>query len=758
MKRYIACASRHALETSSDPLLFKDIRRIRNIGIIAHIDAGKTTTSERMLFYAGMTSHMGNVDEGDTVLDYLPQEKARGITIKAAAITFAWETHRLNLIDTPGHVDFTIEVERSLRVLDGAVVILDAVSGVQTQTMTVWKQANRYHVPRLVFLNKMDRPNADMGHCMAQLRSQFSEHPLAVQLPLFGNKNTVTACGLSAHDAMRHVSTPLMFQGVVDLVRQKTLRWDLHDGSKGTCYRVNDLMAEPSHVIERALEARSLLLDQLAILDEKFGDDFLSLSKPLEQVCEHRVTAAIRGLVQRRCGLPVLCGAAFRNQAVQPLLDAIVAYLPSPIDRAVSVHLADGAYTTLEAREDGPLAVLVFKVLHDPQRGDLVFVRVYSGTLEAKRPLWNATRSVRERPTKLLQIYADDSEEIPRIAAGNIGVVLGLSQTITGDTLVAEPTANFIMEQSLAIPSPVFYCAIEPITKADEKPLEQALIALQKEDPTVRVHADINTQQLLLGGMGELHLEILRERLATVYKTHFHTGKIRIAYRESLLSTCHPVESTIWLDHLTSLTFELRPHIDPSENHVTCALTFPDEQLLEGGGGIAAIRQAILTRLERGILAGFPLVGLHVCLKRVYFNNGRTTLLAIRMGAADAIDTLFREHPLLRAALQLLEPVMRLEIQVSETYLGAVLMDVASRHGRILATRTAELSQGEMVISAELPLAATLGYATELRTKTAGTASFTMQVSHYSPVSAGRQRELLREMGFFIPENSNNLV
>ena len=767
--------------SSYDP--FQDIRRIRNIGIIAHIDAGKTTIGERMLYYAGITHRMGNVDDGNTVLDYLPQERERGITITAAAITFAWRDHRINLIDTPGHVDFTIEVERSLRVLDGAVAVIDSTAGVQAQTRTVWKQADNYEIPRIVFLNKMDRPGADLNRCIASLTNNFSgNNYVPLQLPIFGVPGTkYSACGVSAQEVVnRYFSgtielNQIAFLGVLDLITGKTFRWSSSEGSDYQVHEAADLTINPSHISEQWREARIKLLDHLATLDDSFCEILLGLCEPITIDSQH-VSNTVRQLVLSRQLVPVLCGSAFRNKAVQPLMNAIVDYLPSPCDRK-SIRIRstiDGTMKVLEAQEKGPLIAMAFKVIHDSQRGDLVFVRVYSGVLESKGTLWNATRGIRERSTKILQMYADDSEEISRISAGNIGVVLGLHETITGDTLLATSYESTpILLEGMSLPKPVVYCAIEPESKADEKSLEYALRALHKEDPTFHVKVDSDTRQTLIGGMGELHLDIIKDRLVSIYKTRFHLGSLRIAYRETLWKCCEPIESTHVLDRellgrslYASLTLELSPlqsDIDVTENVFTCDLPREHLQLREIGKSGSpytcrpeeieeAIRQSIFSSMDRGFLAHFPLVGMHVRLKGVHFDPNRTNLTAVKMCASGAIQELLEDHQM-SEKIQLLEPIMALEIHLPESYMGFILNDLTSsfRRGHILETLFDH--QGNAIIHAEIPLISTVGYASDLRTKTGGTASFTMHMSRYGSLSSSHQRELLQQM-YILPRTS----
>ncbi|KAG0321081.1 Ribosome-releasing factor 2, mitochondrial [Dissophora globulifera] len=505
------------------------IQNSRNIGIIAHIDAGKTTTTERMLHYAGFTRKIGDVDSGDTIMDYMKQERERGITITSAAITFGWKDHRINLIDTPGHVDFTIEVERSIRVLDGAVTILDAVAGVEAQTETVWQQAARQGIPRIAFVNKMDRAGAGFGRTVREMRTRLGCRPVVIQIPLMESPSQLNGGGGSAasHDAE--------FSGVVDVLTMEILRWG--SDSKGSKVTRSPLDASCSiDLYSEAVRARVALVEQLSALDEHIIELFLTLEDHMAIEAKD-LRAAIRRLTLSSTIVPVLCGASFRNIGVQPLMDSVVDYLPSPEDRpAALARLSDGK--VVEIGHGGlkeRLCALAFKVIHDARRGPMVFVRVYAGQLNERAQLWNSTTHSKERANKLLQMYAMDVEEIPHITKGNIGVVLGLKDTRTGDTLLdAHDPRKGLALSGIKVPSPVFFASVEPMSTSDEKPVEEAIKALIREDPSLGMRVDEETGQTLLGGMGELHLEVAKDRLVSDFKVNAEMGRMRISFKETM--------------------------------------------------------------------------------------------------------------------------------------------------------------------------------------------------------------------------------
>ncbi|KAF9947397.1 Ribosome-releasing factor 2, mitochondrial, partial [Modicella reniformis] len=509
------------------------IQNCRNIGIIAHIDAGKTTTTERMLHYAGFTRRIGgmpikskDVDSGDTIMDYMKQERERGITITSAAITFGWKTHRINLIDTPGHVDFTIEVERSIRVLDGAVTILDAVAGVEAQTETVWQQATRQGIPRIAFVNKMDRAGAGFGRTVREMRTRLGCRPVVVQIPLMESPSGASRVG----------SNDAQFAGVVDVLTMETLRWDSEFSGTKITRSLLDASYPDQTLYQEAVKARIALVEQLSALDENIIELFLTLENHMA-IETKDLQAAIRRLTLSSIIVPVLCGASFRNIGVQPLIDSVVDYLPSPDDRpATLARLPDGKVAEIGVGGlKERLCALAFKVIHDAKRGPMVFVRVYAGQLNERTQLWNSSTHSKERANKLLQMYAMDVEEIPHITKGNIGVILGLKDTRTGDTLLdAHDPRKGLTLSGIKVPSPVFFASVEPMSTSDEKPVEEAIKALIREDPSLGMRVDEETGQTLLGGMGELHLEVAMERMLSDFKVKAEMGKMRISYKETM--------------------------------------------------------------------------------------------------------------------------------------------------------------------------------------------------------------------------------
>ncbi|KAG0225269.1 Ribosome-releasing factor 2, mitochondrial [Actinomortierella wolfii] len=502
------------------------IANMRNIGIIAHIDAGKTTTTERMLHYAGFTRKIGDVDTGDTIMDYMKQERERGITITSAAITFGWQDHKINLIDTPGHVDFTMEVERAIRVLDGAVTILDAVAGVEAQTETVWQQADRHDVPRIAFVNKMDRAGAGFGRTVREMHSRLGCRPLVVQIPLV--ETVATSASDSKHDAE--------FNGVVDVITMEALRWNADPNGTKVVRTPLDASYPDKELYQEAVKARMALVEQLSAMDETIVELFLTLEDHMAIEAKD-LKAAIRRLTLSSTVVPVLCGASFRNIGVQPLMDAVIDYLPSPLDRPAAIgRMADGKLVEIGNGGDKErLCALAFKVIHDARRGPMVFVRVYAGQLNERVQLWNSTTQSKERANKLLQMYAMDVEEIPHISKGNIGVILGLKETRTGDTLLdAHDPRKGLVLSGIKVPSPVFFASVEPLSTSDEKPVEEAIKALIREDPSLGMRVDEETGQTLLGGMGELHLEVAQDRLISDFKVKAEMGRMRISFKETM--------------------------------------------------------------------------------------------------------------------------------------------------------------------------------------------------------------------------------
>jgi elongation factor G len=678
------------------------IERTRNIGIMAHIDAGKTTTSERILYYTGVSYKMGEVHEGAATMDWMEQEQERGITITSAATTCFWKNHRINLIDTPGHVDFTIEVERSLRVLDGAVALFDVVSGVEPQSETVWRQADRYQVPRIAFLNKADRVGADPQRAVQQIRDRLKANPVVVHLPI----------GLEAD-----------FAGVVDLIAMKAIVWD--EESLGAEFHIGDI---PDDLRDDAFVWRDEMLQALANVDDELMARYLEGPDPSPA----HVRAALRRATIGLRAVPVLIGASFKNKGVQPLLDAVVDYLPSPADipPVRGVHPDDGRPVERRASDDEPFAALVFKIMTDPFVGQLTYFRVYSGTVESGQTVYNATKGKRERIGRLLSMHANKREEIKDLVCGNIAAAVGLRTAATGDTLCDE-TRPILLER-MTVPNPVISIAIEPRTQADQEKIGVALAKLSLEDPSFRVHTDPDTSQTLISGMGELHLEIIVDRLLREFKVEAAVGRPQVAYRETI-GNHRPggVEA--------EGRFVRQSGGRGQYGHAKIRL----EALPPGGGYrfenavvggaipreyIPAIDKGIQEAMQRGVLVGYPVTDVKVTLLDGTYHEVDSSELAFKIAGSLAFQEGAR-----RAGLVLLEPMMALEVVTPEEFLGEVMGDLAARRAKVTGL---DARPGVQVITADAPLATMFGYATDLRSRTQGRATFTMQFAHYAPVPA----------------------
>lgn len=680
------------------------ISRIRDIGIMAHIDAGKTTTTERILYYTGVTYKIGEVHDGQAVMDWMEQEQERGITITSAATTCFWKDHRINIIDTPGHVDFTIEVERSLRVLDGAIAVFDAVAGVEPQSETVWRQADRYNVPRLAFINKMDRIGADVFRTLRMIIDRLQANPVLIQLPL-GSEDK--------------------FQGIIDLIEMQALIYD--EDNLGATYRVAQIPAEAT---SQAEEYRNRMVATLAELDDEIMRCYLE-DEPVE-------AAALRNVLRRgTIGLkvtPVLCGSAFKNKGIQPLLDAVINYLPAPNDVPPIQGINDrGEIVQRPADEKGPLTALAFKLLSDPYVGHLTFLRLYSGTLFSGSSVYNANKGTKEKIGRLLKMHANKREEIKEASAGDIIAAVGLRQTSTGDTLCDE-RAPIILE-SLEIPVPVIDVAIEPKTKADQDKLGQALNKIMAEDPSFRVHTDAQTGQTIIAGMGELHLEIIVDRLMREFKVDAQVGQPQVSYRETITQ---PVEAEGQFIRQTGgrgqfghVWLKLQP-LPPGtgvefEDHIVGGVV-PREY-------IPAVEKGVREALENGVLAGFPMVDVHVSLVDGSYHEVDSSERAFHIAGSMAL-----KEGAKKAKPILLEPVMSLEVVAPEEFVGEAIGDLNSRRGRI---KNLESRKGLQIIQAEAPLATMFGYATDLRNATQGRATFTMQFDHYEPVPQSLAEEII---------------
>jgi len=671
------------------------LERYRNFGIMAHIDAGKTTTTERILFYTGVTHKIGEVHEGTTVMDWMEQERERGITITSAATTCFWRDHRLNIIDTPGHVDFTIEVERSLRVLDGAVAAFDGVNGVEPQSETVWRQADKYKVPRICFVNKMDRVGADFFMSVDSIREKLGARPLPLQIPI------------GAEDR---------FRGMVDLVKMKGITFD--DETMGAKYQEIEV---PEDLREQAQEYRAKLEETVAEFDDELMHKYLD-GKPLT------TRELIQGIRKGTLGMhffPVVCGTAFKNKGVQQILDAVVDYLPSPLDKPPVVGVnAKGEEVRRRTADDEPFSALAFKLMNDPFVGNLTFFRVYSGQLEAGSYVYNATKGKRERVGRLVQLHANKREEIKEVLAGDIAGVVGLRQTTTGDTLCDEDKP--VILERMEFPEPVIHVAIEPKTKADSDKMGMALQRLQMEDPSFRVHTDEETGQTIIAGMGELHLEILVDRMFREFKVEANVGKPQVAYRETITRSVEAegryIRQTGGKGQYGHCWLRLHPQ-QPGKG-------FEFENAIVGGviprEFIAPIQKGIEEAMAGGVLAGYPMVDVKVEVFDGSYHDVDSSEMAFKIAGSIG----FKEGAA-RAKPVLLEPMMDVEVVTPEEYMGDVIGDLNSRRGKIQAMNA---RSGAQVIEALVPLAEMFGYATDLRSKTQGRATYTMQFAHYSQV------------------------
>jgi len=683
------------------------LARTRNIGIMAHIDAGKTTTTERILYYTGVNYKMGEVHEGNATMDWMPQEQERGITITSAATTCHWDDHRINIIDTPGHVDFTVEVERSLRVLDGAIAIFDAVAGVEPQTETVWRQADKYHVPRICFVNKMDRIGANFARSVDMIKERLGATVAVVELPIGSESN---------------------FVGVVDLLQMKALIWD-ESSPRGESWSIVDI---PGALVDEAARARSELVDTLSTFDDSITEKFLSD----EEITAEDLQVALRRATVSGHAVPVLCGSAFKNKGVQPLLDAVVAYLPSPLDVPPTKGTDPKRGTELERRADDkePFAALAFKIMADQHLGKLTFVRVYSGMVSQGDGVLNSTRDRKERIGRVLQMHANHREPRSVAYAGDIIALVGMRDTTTGDTL-CDPTAPIVLE-SLDFPEPVIHVAVEPKTKADQDKLSRALQALSEEDPTFQVHADEETGQTVIGGMGELHLEVLVDRMLREFRVDANVGKPQVAYRETIRRPVDKVEhryvrQTGGRGQYGHVVLNLEPTGPGSGYEFVDKITggvIPKEY-------IPAVDTGIQDAMQSGVLAGYPVVDLRATLVFGSYHEVDSSEMAFKIAASMCFKEACR-----RADPVLLEPVMAVEVVTPEDYLGDVMGDLSSRRGRVEGM---DQRGNNQVVRAEVPLAEMFGYATDLRSRTQGRATYTMQFSSYQEVPEQVAREIV---------------
>lgn len=691
------------------------LRLMRNIGIMAHIDAGKTTTTERILFYTGKSHRMGEVHDGDTVMDWMEQEQERGITITSAATTCGWKNYRINIIDTPGHVDFTIEVERSLRVLDGAVAVFDGVNGVEPQSETVWRQADRYKVPRICFINKMDRVGANFHGSVDTLVERLEANPVCIQLPI------------GAEDR---------FQGVIDLISMKAITWPESSNDKSNTGDKMTVGEIPSDLLDEARSYREKLLDKVTEVDDALADKYLMG----EEISEDEIITALRKGTIAMKFFPVLCGAAFKKKGVQPLLDAVLRFLPSPLD----VPSVQGKDPAKEEKEiecptdwDANLAALSFKIASDPFAGALTYVRVYSGVLKVGDQVFNPREQKKERIQRLVRMHANSREEIQEIKAGDIGAVVGLKFAATGDTLchVSHP----VVLESIQLPEPVIAVAIEAKSSADQDKMMAGLQRLEREDPSSRLRVDAETGQTLLAGMGELHLEILVDRLLREYKIQANVGKPQVSYRETISKTAKAeskVERMIAGENqFGHAVIEVKPGAIGSGFKFTNSI---DPKALPKTMS-EPIEQGIRESLENGVLAGFLTTDLEVRLVSAEYNQENASEMAYKVAGANA----FREAAR-KADPQLLEPVFKVEVTTPDEFMGGVIGDLNARRGKVLSMTA---KTGRQVVDSEAPLAAMFGYATDLRSLTQGRGTFSMEFKQFAPTPPKVTQEILQKLG-----------
>ncbi|WP_438487392.1 elongation factor G [Streptomyces sp. S186] len=694
-----------------------DLAKVRNIGIMAHIDAGKTTTTERILFYTGVSYKIGEVHDGAATMDWMEQEQERGITITSAATTCHWPLdnvdNTINIIDTPGHVDFTVEVERSLRVLDGAVTVFDGVAGVEPQSETVWRQADRYGVPRICFVNKLDRTGAEFHRCVDMITDRLGATPIVMQLP---------------------IGTEADFKGVVDLVTMKALVWSA-EAAKGEMYDTVDI---PDTHIEAADEWRGKLLEAVAENDEEVMELYLEGQEPtVEQLYAaiRRITIA-SGKAENTTVTPVFCGTAFKNKGVQPLLDAVVRYLPSPLDvEAIEGHAVNDPEEIVKRRpsEEEPLAALAFKIASDPHLGKLTFIRVYSGRLEAGTQVQNSVKGKKERIGKIYRMHANKREEIDSVGAGDIVAVMGLKQTTTGETLC--DAGSPVILESMEFPAPVIQVAIEPKSKGDQEKLGVAIQRLAEEDPSFQVHTDEETGQTIIAGMGELHLDVLVDRMKREFRVEANVGKPQVAYRETLRKPVERLDYTHKKQTGGSGQFaKVQIALEPLEGD-----GYEFENKVTGGRipreYIPSVDAGCQEAMEFGVLAGYPLTGVKVTLLDGAFHEVDSSEMAFKIAGSMAFKEAAR-----KASPALLEPMMKVEVTTPEDYMGDVIGDINSRRGQI---QSMEDRAGAKLVTGLVPLSEMFGYVGDLRSKTSGRASYSMQFDSYAEVPKNVAEEII---------------
>lgn len=685
------------------------LEKIRNIGIAAHIDAGKTTTTERILFYTGKTHKIGEVHDGAAVTDFMDQERERGITIQSAAVTASWKGHQINIIDTPGHVDFTIEVERSLRVLDGVVAVFCAVGGVQSQSETVWRQANRYEVPRMVFVNKMDRTGADFYRVVDQIKTRLGGNAVPIQLPI-GSEDK--------------------FTGLIDLM---TMKAEIYTNDLGTDIKEEDI---PADMLDKAKEYREAMIEAIAETD----DDVMMKYLEGEEISIDELKVALRKAVCDNKIVPVTCGTAFKNKGVQLLLNAVVDYMPSPVDvKAIEGELEDGTKVERHSSDDEPFSALAFKVMTDPFVGRLTFLRVYSGKLTSGSYVLNATNGKKERISRIVRMYADQRLEEDEVYAGDICAAVGLKETTTGDTLCDEK-APIILER-MTFPEPVISVAIEPKTKADQDKMGIALQKLAEEDPSFRVKSDTETGQTIISGMGELHLDIIVDRMMREFKVEANIGKPQVAYRETIRGTADQESLFKRQSGGKGQYGHVKVRISPAgENE-----GFVFENKIVGGAipreYIEPARRGMEEALEGGILAGFPMIDVKVELYDGSYHEVDSSEMAFKIAGSMAMKEGTR-----KAQPCILEPMMKVEIEIPDEFTGTIIGDISRRRGRVEGQEP-QGNTGNVIVRALVPLANMFGYATDLRSNTQGRGTFSMEFHNYEQVPANIEKEIIEKSG-----------
>jgi len=684
------------------------IEKVRNIGIAAHIDAGKTTTTERILYYTGVSHKIGEVHEGAATMDWMEQEKERGITITSAATTCFWKDHQINIIDTPGHVDFTIEVERSMRVLDGAIAVFCAVGGVQPQSETVWRQANKYHVPRIAFVNKMDRTGADFYNVEKQIRERLKANPVPIQIPIGAEDN---------------------FKGVVDLVRMKALVWE-DEAALGSKYEIEEI---PEELREKAEEYREKMIEAVVETDEELMEKYFAG----EELSEEELKKAIKKATLNLEIVPMLCGTAFKNKGVQPLLDAVIDYLPAPTEVTwiKGIDPKTGEEISVNPGDDEPFSGLAFKIMTDPFVGKLTFTRFYSGIIKAGSYVLNSTKNKKERVGRLLRMHANKREEVPEFYSGEIGAIVGLKYTLTGDTLCDEKRP--IILEKMEFPEPVISIAVEPKTKADQEKMALALQKLAEEDPSFRVSTDEESGQTIISGMGELHLEIIVDRLKREFKVECNTGKPQVAYRETFKNQVEQeykyAKQSGGRGQYGHVFIRMIPQ-EPGKGY-----EFVD--LIKGGviprEYIPAVDKGIQEAAQAGVLAGYPVVDFKVELFDGSYHEVDSSEMAFKLAGSMA----FKEG-MKKANPVILEPVMKVEVEVPEEYMGDVIGDINRRRGQV---NSMEDQHGVKKITAFVPLAEMFGYSTDLRSMTQGRGTYSMEFDHYEEVPGNIAEEIIKQ-------------